>query len=107
MADDVRAIQFHPRPVGRMAEFRIVLGRFELFGHALHGAHDATAPSPWPAAPARGVSYFRRGTFTEATGLAGGVGMKTLYARSLHWLAMLGCTLLGASIALSLGALMG
>jgi hypothetical protein len=33
--------------------------------------------------------------------------MKTLYARSLHWLAMLGCTLLGASIALSLGALMG
>lgn len=30
--------------------------------------------------------------------------MKTLYARSLHWLAMLGFTLLGAGIALSLGA---
>lgn len=33
--------------------------------------------------------------------------MKTFYARSQHWLAMLGCTLLGVSIALSLGALMG
>lgn len=33
--------------------------------------------------------------------------MKTFYARSLHALAMLGCTLIGASIALSLGALLG
>lgn len=33
--------------------------------------------------------------------------MKTGYARPLHWLAMLGYTLLGASIAISLSAVFG
>lgn len=32
--------------------------------------------------------------------------MKSFYARSLHWLSMLGFTLLGASLALTAGALM-
>ncbi len=33
--------------------------------------------------------------------------MKTFYDRTLHWLAMLGCTLLGATLALSVSAMLG